>query len=62
MNLRDVLFTALNHRSLQGDAVNKDLLDYDVIQLFEANGVDVDEVIEDVDSLEESFDHELSFL
>jgi len=56
MNLRDVLLAALNAQAVTGCDFSRDSLDPDVIALFEANGVDIDSVIEEV---EENEDDEL---
>ena len=49
MDLRDVLLYAINHQAVAGYQFGKDSLDDDVIKLFETNGVDIDDVIKEVE-------------
>lgn len=53
MNLRTVLLYALDRESQAGGCFDRSALDEDVIELFEANGVDIDDVIREVEENED---------
>ena len=53
MNLRSVLLYALNHQAVSGSQFDRSALDAEVIEVFEQNGVDVDEVIREVEENED---------
>jgi len=53
MDLRDVLLMALNAQACSGCQFGRESLDDDVVKLFEDNGVDIDEVVKEVEENED---------
>ena len=50
MNLQEILHAALTHRSIEGtDITDPDIVDKEARAVFESNGIDVDEMIAQVD-------------
>ena len=52
MTLSDIFYTCMDHRSLEGYADSPDSIDADARKVLEANGVDVDGIIQEISEIE----------